>query len=104
MLMSLPVSAEGPASGARRPQAGDVRIEARRAKTWRAFGQGLVYESRPPKGARMGKELGVDLFVVSDNRGGNLCPALGTVLIITPLGNENLTIFVNGINTWSFMV
>ena len=53
MLMSLPGDAEGPASGARRPQAGDVRIEARRAKTWRAFGQGLVHESRPPKGARL---------------------------------------------------
>ncbi|BAW26894.1 Uncharacterized protein KF715C_pA3890 (plasmid) [Pseudomonas putida] len=27
-------------------------MEARRAKTWRAFGQGLVHDSRPPKGAR----------------------------------------------------
>ncbi|SEB30701.1 hypothetical protein SAMN04490185_0028 [Pseudomonas frederiksbergensis] len=43
------------ASGARRPKAGGVRMEARRAKTWRAFGQGLVHDSRPPKGARTGK-------------------------------------------------
>ncbi len=25
-------------------------MEARRAKTWRAFGQGLVHDSRPPEG------------------------------------------------------
>jgi len=49
------------ASGARRPKAGDVRIEARRAKTWRAFGQGLVHESRPPKGARMERKKRANL-------------------------------------------
>ena len=54
------------ASGARRPKAGDVRIEARRAKTWRALGQGLVHESRPPKGARMRRW--VSLVAYSGNR------------------------------------
>ena len=46
------VALERPASGARRPKAGGVRMEARRAKTRRAFGRGLVHDSRPPKGAR----------------------------------------------------
>ena len=44
------VALERPASGARRPKAGGVRMEARRAKTRRAFGRGLVHDSRPPYG------------------------------------------------------
>ena len=44
------VAMERPASGARRPKAGGVRMEARRAKTRRAFGRGLVHDSRPPDG------------------------------------------------------
>nr|ATB51874.1 hypothetical protein [Pseudomonas putida] len=44
------VAMERPASGARRPKAGGVRMEARRAKTRRASGRGLVHDSRPPDG------------------------------------------------------
>ncbi len=69
-------------------------MEARRAKTWRAFGQGLVHDSRPPKGARtVGGNQGVDLGGILVGCGGNLYPLFGPVRIITTFGNKHLAIF-----------
>ncbi len=59
------VALERLASGARRPEAGGVRMEARRAKTRRAFGRGLVHDSRPPKGARPCEEVSYNDFAAA---------------------------------------
>lgn len=40
-------------------------MEARRAKTRRAFGRGLVHDSRPPKGARPCEEVSYNDFAAA---------------------------------------